>query len=70
MALYLLYKQVDGINLLQIPASDMSVYGRSLLDALFSKEEQGSSVVVRTAILLSSLQRVEFIPKFHSCQCY
>ena len=66
---YLLYKQVYGINLLQIPARDMTAYGRSL-DVLFSKEKQGSSVVVRTAIFLSSLQRVEFIPKFHSYQCY
>ena len=35
---YLLYKQVYGINLLQIPARDMTAYGRSLLDVLFSKD--------------------------------
>ena len=34
----LLYKQVYGINLLQIPARDMTAYGRSLLDVLFSKD--------------------------------
>ena len=31
-----------------MPARDMTAYGRSLLDVLFSKEEQGSSVVLKT----------------------
>ena len=60
MAFYiiLLYKQVDGINLLQMPARempaiDMTAYGRSLLDVLFNKEEQGSSVVIKTKSPLS-----------------
>ena len=50
MAFYiiLLYKQVDGINLLQMPARDMAAYGRSLLDVLFTKEEQGSCVILKT----------------------
>ena len=34
-----LYSQVDGVNLLQLPARDAYAYGRSLLDILFSKEE-------------------------------
>ena len=50
MVLYLLYEQVDGIKLLQMPARDMTAYGRSLLDVQFSKEEQGSSVVLKTKI--------------------
>ena len=44
----LLYKQVDGINLLQMPARDTAAYGRSLLDVLFTKEEQGSCVILTT----------------------
>ena len=50
MAFYiiLLYKQVDGINLLQMPARDTTAYGRSLLDVLFNKEEQRSSVILKT----------------------
>lgn len=33
---------------MHIPAKDMCAYGRSLLDVLFSKEEQARSVLVRT----------------------
>ena len=36
------------MNLLQIPARDMRAYGRSLLDILFTKEQQGASVVLKT----------------------
>ena len=48
MAFYLLIKQVDGINLLHIPARVMTAYRRSLLNVLFSKDEQGSSVILKT----------------------
>lgn len=40
--------QVNGINLLQIPARDAYAYGRSLLEVLFTKEELSSSVVYKT----------------------
>ena len=59
VAFYLLYKQVDGINLLQIPARDMTAYGRSLLDVLISKEEKGSSVVLKT-------KKVQSLPCHHA----
>lgn len=40
--------QVNDVNLLKIPAKDVYSYGRSLLDLLFTKEEQKSSVVFKT----------------------
>ena len=40
--------QIDGVNLQQIPAKDMCAYGRALLDFLFTKHEQASSVIIRT----------------------
>lgn len=36
------------ISPLSIPAKDKCAYGRVLLDALFTKEEQSKSVVLRT----------------------
>lgn len=36
------------MNLLKIPAKDAYSYGRSLLDLLFSKEEQKGSVIFKT----------------------
>ena len=53
MSHYLLHEQVDGINLLHIPARDMTAYGRSLLDVLISKEKQASSVVINTKQVLN-----------------
>jgi len=40
--------QVDGVNLLRIPAKDAYSYGRALLDQLFTKREQKVSVVLKT----------------------
>ena len=36
------------MNLLQIPTKDANVYGRALLDALFTKSEQASGVVLKS----------------------
>lgn len=32
--------QVNGVNLLRIPSKDAYAYGRTLLDHLFTKQEQ------------------------------
>lgn len=44
----LLWIKVDGVNLLRVPAKDAYAYGRTLLDLLFTKEEQKKSVVLKT----------------------
>ena len=36
------------MNLLRIPAKDAYAYGRALLDHLFTKQEQKSSIVLKT----------------------
>ena len=41
--------QYDGVNLLHIPAKGPNAYGRSLLDVIFTKEEQGQSVVMKSS---------------------
>ena len=43
--------QVDGVNLLKINlnAKDAIAYGRALLDRLFSKQEQRTSLLFATA---------------------
>lgn len=43
-----MFMQVNGVNLLRIPARDVYSYGRSLLDVLCTKKEQKASVVVKT----------------------
>lgn len=45
-SIYLL--QVNGVDLLKIPAKDICAYGRCLLDVLFTREEQAVSVVKKT----------------------
>ena len=40
--------KVDGINLLRVPAKDVNAYGRALLDLLFTKQEQKSSIVMKS----------------------
>jgi hypothetical protein len=40
--------QVNDVNLLKIPAKDVYSYARSILDLLFTKEEQKASVVFKT----------------------
>ena len=40
--------QVDGVNLLRIPAKDVNAYGRALLDLLFTKQEQKTSIVMKS----------------------
>ncbi len=42
----LLLTQVDGVNLLRIPARDAYAYGRRLLDVLFTKSEQRASILL------------------------
>ncbi len=42
----LLLTQVDGVNLLRIPARDAYAYGRRLLDVLFTKIEQRASILL------------------------
>jgi len=40
--------QVNSVNLLHVPSNSSNSYGRILLDMLFTREEQGKSVVVPT----------------------
>lgn len=40
--------QVDGINLLGVPAKDVNTCGQALLDLLFPKWEQKTSVVMKS----------------------
>ena len=40
--------QYSGHNLLKVLAKDEKVYGRALLDILFSKDEQATGLVVAT----------------------
>jgi hypothetical protein len=40
--------QVNGINLLRIPARDAYAYGLNLLDSLFSKEELFTSLLFKS----------------------
>ena len=40
--------QVNGVNLQRIPARDAYSYGLALLDALFSRDELGQSLVFRS----------------------
>jgi len=42
------FSQLNGVNLLQLSAKDAYAYGRSLLDALFSKEELAKSLVYKS----------------------
>ena len=40
--------QVDGVNLLRVPAKDVNAYGQALLDLLFTKQEQKTSIVMKS----------------------
>ena len=40
--------QVNEVNLLRVPAKDAYAYGCALLDLLFTKQEQKTSVVTKT----------------------
>lgn len=54
--------QVDGINLLRIPSKDAYAYARTLLDTLFTKQEQKKSIVLKSKKSLKpqlSPQRVQ-----------
>ena len=37
--------QVNGVNLMHVPAKDVNAYGRALLDLLFTKHEQKALVI-------------------------
>ena len=43
-----MYPQVNGVNLLRVPAKDAKAYGRALMDLLFTKHEQKASVVLKS----------------------
>ena len=70
MWLFISYKQVDEINLLQMPARDMTAYGRSLLDVLFNKEEQGSSVILKTKKSIKPPLSPRRVQKLFGKECY
>lgn len=48
VTLFCLYLQINGVNLIQIPARDPYAYGRSVLEILFTKEELAKSVVLKS----------------------
>ena len=40
--------QVDGVNLLRIPARDAYAYGLALMDKLFTREEMATSLLFKS----------------------
>ena len=41
-------EQVNGVNLLHIPARDAYAYGLQLMDALFTKQELAGSLIFKS----------------------
>ena len=47
--IFTFYLQINGVNVLQVPARDVYSFSLTLLDMLFSREELGKSLLLPTS---------------------